>query len=42
MKNEIIHNSEEHETNKNEEKALVVKEEGVSGKIKEFLRKLFK
>lgn len=42
VKNEIIHNSEEHETNKNEEKALVVKEEGVLGKIKEFLRKLFK
>ena len=42
VKNEIIHNSEEHETNKNEEKALVVKEEGMLGKIKEFLRKLFK
>lgn len=38
---ELMHNSENDENDKSEEKALVVKEEGILGKIKEFLRKLF-
>lgn len=39
---ELMHNSENDENDKSEEKALVIKEEGILGKIKEFLRKLFK
>ncbi len=38
---ELMHNSVNDENDKSEEKALVVKEEGILGKIKEFLRKLF-
>ena len=39
---EIMHNSENDENNKSEEKAIIVKEKGILEKIKEFLRKLFK
>lgn len=39
---EVMHSSENDENNKSEEKAMVIKEEGMLEKIKEFLRKLFK
>lgn len=39
---EIMHNSENDENNKSEEKAIIVKEKGILEKIKEFLRKLLK
>ena len=38
---ELMYNSVNDENDKSEEKALVAKEEGILGKIKEFLRKLF-
>ncbi len=39
--NELINDIENDENNKSKEKALVVKEEGILGNIKKFLRKLF-